>query len=101
MIPKGYVTIDGASLTLTHVDDSKQTFAIMLIAHSQEKLVLSSKKVGDKVNVEVDSAGKFVEKAVRRGLEEVLAREAEGGWLEAMVERVVERVLREKGVLAK
>ncbi|KAL7410069.1 riboflavin synthase [Mrakia frigida] len=101
LIPKGYVTIDGASLTLTNVDDKAQTFSIMLIAHSQEKLVLSSKKVGDKVNVEVDSVGKFVEKAVRRGMEEIMVGGGNGGALEGMVERVVERVLREKGVLPK
>lgn len=101
LIPKGYVTIDGASLMLTNVDDKAQTFSIMLIAHSQEKLVLSSKKVGDKVNVEVDSVGKFVEKAVRRGMEEIMVGGGNGGALEGMVERVVERVLREKGVLPK
>ena len=74
----------------------------MLIAHSQEKLVLSTKKVGDKVNVEVDSVGKFVEKAVRTGLEGVMDGRGEGGGaMVAMVERVVERVLREKGLLPK
>jgi len=62
---------------------------------------LSSKKVGDKVNVEVDSTGKFVEKAVRSGLEQLASgKGGEGGKaLEAMIEKVVERVLREKGVL--
>lgn len=100
LIPKGYVTIDGASLTLTNVDDSTASFSVMLIAHSQEKLVLSTKKVGDKVNIEVDSVGKFVEKAVRSGLESVMEGKGEGGGaMERMVERVVERVLREKGVL--
>ena len=37
LIPKGYVTIDGASLTITGVDDAKRRFSIMLIQHTQEK----------------------------------------------------------------
>ena len=59
LIEKGYITIDGASLTLTHVSpvsSSKREFGIMLIAHSQEKLTLTSKDVGGTVNIEVDTS---------------------------------------------
>jgi len=84
-IEKGYVTIDGASLTLTQVNDADRTFGIMLIAHSQEKLTLTSKKPGDSVNVEVDCMGKYV-----------LGSESR---LEAMVERIVEKRLRAKGLI--
>jgi riboflavin synthase len=78
----------------------------MLIAHSQTKLVLGKKSVGDKVNIEVDSVGKFVEMAVRRAFEGTSGEGSGknggvGGLVEGMVERVVERVLREKGVLPK
>ncbi|KXN88847.1 Riboflavin synthase, partial [Leucoagaricus sp. SymC.cos] len=41
LIPKGYVTIDGASLTLTGVSDADRTFGVMLIQHTQEKISLS------------------------------------------------------------
>ncbi|KAI0001880.1 Lumazine-binding protein [Russula vinacea] len=51
MIPKGYITIDGTSLTLTEVDDDKRTF-----------------EIGSKVNVEVDMVGKYVEKSVKAAL---------------------------------
>lgn len=74
----------------------------MLIAHSQTKLVLGKKAVGDKVNIEVDSVGKFVEMAVRRAFEGTAGpgdSGGVGGLVESMVERVVEKVLREKGVL--
>jgi len=57
----------------------------MLIAHSQEKLTLTSKKPGDSVNVEVDCMGKYV-----------LGSESR---LEAMVERIVEKRLRAKGLI--
>ncbi|GBE84814.1 Lumazine-binding protein [Sparassis crispa] len=90
----GYVAIDGASLTLTTVNDMQRTFGVMLIKHTQEKITLSKKPLGAKVNIEVDMLGKFVEKSVQAAL-------SGGGTsnLRAMVEKVVEDVLVEKGVV--
>lgn len=94
LIPKGYVTIDGTSLTLTECGGDG--FGIMLIAHSQEKVTLAGKEVGERVNVEVDSVGKFVGKAV----EGALSGQGElGRGLERLIERVVERVLRERKLI--
>lgn len=88
LIPKGYVTIDGASLTLTEVDDTQRTFSVMLIQHTQEKITLSRKQVGEKVNIEVDMVGKYVEKSV------VAALGGGGGQgIRTLVEKVVEEVL--------
>ncbi|GFZ43331.1 Riboflavin synthase [Saitozyma sp. JCM 24511] len=105
LVEKGYVAIDGASLTLTVVDDKEAKFGIMLIAHSQEKLTLTKKKVGnvrcaeeaplcvgmssryqpgDTVNIEVDCVGKYVLGSADR--------------IESLVERIVERKLKEKGL---
>jgi riboflavin synthase len=86
LVPKGFVTLDGTSLTLTEVDDKTQRFGVMLIAHTQEKVILSSKKPGDKVNVEVDVVAKTVAKVVL------------SGGLETLVEGIVEKVLRKKGL---
>jgi len=93
LIPKGYVTIDGASLTLTAVDDSRRTFGVMLIQHTQEKISLSKKAIGSKVNIEVDMVGKYVEKSV-------LAALAGGGGqgMRTLVERIVEDILAKKGI---
>lgn len=85
LVEKGYITIDGASLTLTEVDDAERTFGIMLIAHSQTKLTLTSKKEGDKVNIEADCVGKYVLGSQER--------------IERLVDGVVERKMREKGLL--
>ncbi|KAI0046618.1 Lumazine-binding protein [Auriscalpium vulgare] len=93
LIPKGYVTIDGTSLTLTVVNDAEGTFGVMLIQHTQEKITLSKKTVGAKVNIEVDMVGKYVEKSVVAALG--------GGGAEsvrALVEKVVEDVLAKKGL---
>jgi len=91
LIPKGYVALDGASLTLTDVNDAERTFEVMLIKHTQERITLGTKPVGEKVNVEVDMVGKYVEKSVRAALE--------GGGndvLKTMVRKVVEEVVAEK-----
>lgn len=106
VVEKGYVTIDGASLTVTRVEDGgegddgdnevgegegKGWWEVMLIAYTQEKVVTAGKGVGDEVNVEVDMVGKYVEKSVR-GYLEGLDGEGKGGGgvLEKMVEKIVE-----------
>lgn len=90
LLPKGYITLDGTSLTLTHVDDANLEFGIMLIEHSQKLVILKDKKVGEKVNVEFDTVAKGTEKVVRKMLEQ--------GALEGVVERIVRKVLAEKGL---
>ena len=91
LIPKGYVTIDGASLTVTAVDDKQGTFGVMLIQHTQQIITLGKKSVGAKVNVEVDVVGKYVEKSV------VAALGGGGGeGIKAMIEKVVEETLKNK-----
>ncbi|KAI1382195.1 Lumazine-binding protein [Hypoxylon crocopeplum] len=61
---KGYVALDGTSLTVTAVDDADAWFEVMLIAYTQAKVVLARKKVGDSVNVEVDVLAKYAEKSM-------------------------------------
>lgn len=68
LVVKGYVTLDGASLTVTEVDDRAQTFGVMLIQHTQERITLGHKAVGATVNVEVDMVGKYVLKSVEAAL---------------------------------
>ena len=40
------------------------TFSVSLIPHTQEKIILGSKKVGDIVNIETDLVGKYIERFV-------------------------------------
>lgn len=96
LIPKGFIAIDGASLTLTSVDDADHTFGVMLVAHTQSKIVLAAKPVGARVNIEVDMVGKYVEKAVQASLGGESG--AVGSGLSALIERVVENVLAKKGL---
>lgn len=61
---KGYVALDGTSLTVTAVDDAGGWFEVMLIAYTQEKVVLARKTAGESVNVEVDVLAKYAEKSM-------------------------------------
>lgn len=97
IIPKGFIALDGASLTVTTVSDADQTFGVMLIAHTQTKIDLGNKPVGGSVNVEVDMVGKYVEKSVSAAINNLV--ENESSPLNAYVERSVENILRKRGVL--
>lgn len=60
IVEKGFITIDGISLTVTGVVDS--TFSIAVIPYTWEHTVLRSKVIGDAVNLEVDIVAKYVER---------------------------------------
>ncbi len=62
VIPKGSIAIDGISLTV--VDLKKGSFTVSLIPHTAGITTLGLKKTGDKVNLEGDLIGKYVEKFV-------------------------------------
>ena len=87
VVEKGYITLDGASLTITGVDDLEGWWEVMLIAYTQEKVVMGRKQAGEEVNVEVDMVGKYVEKSVKGYFE------AEGDGREMkMLEKIVGRM---------
>jgi riboflavin synthase len=60
IIPKGSIAIDGISLTV--VDVEQESFRVSIIPHTAKETILSRKKAGDKVNLENDVIGKYVEK---------------------------------------
>ena len=93
IVEKGYVTLDGASLTVTQVNDAQGWFEVMLIAYTQEKVVTAAKKPGDWVNVEIDVVGKIVEKSVTAYLEGTLGKEGAPAILDKIVNRLVDEKL--------
>jgi riboflavin synthase len=96
IVEKGYVTIDGASLTVTKVQDGPEGWwEVMLIAYTQEKVVTASKKPGEQVNIEVDQVGKYVEKSVAGYFEG--ATNGEFAILEKMVAKLVDERLKALG----
>ena len=64
IIQKGSISIDGISLTVTHVDDS--SFSVSIIPHTLQETVLADRKIGDLVNLEVDMIAKYIEKLLFR-----------------------------------
>lgn len=60
IIEKGSVAIDGASLTVAYVDDF--LFKVSIIPHTADQTTLLRLKIGEKVNLECDIIGKYVEK---------------------------------------
>lgn len=59
VISEGSIAVDGVSLTVARLKNDEITLA--LIPHTLEKTTLSDLKVGDRVNVEVDLIGKYIE----------------------------------------
>lgn len=51
-ISKGSIAIDGTSLTITNIKNDE--LEVSLIPHTQDKSILSKKKLGDLVNIECD-----------------------------------------------
>ncbi|WP_410496527.1 riboflavin synthase [Cellulosilyticum sp. ST5] len=60
VVLKGSIAIDGISLTVADV--TKEYFKVSVIPHTKNKTTLLMKGVTDKVNLEVDIIGKYVER---------------------------------------
>jgi riboflavin synthase len=78
IVKKGSVAIDGISLTVVELDS--RSFSVAIIPHTLSATNLAGKGTGDKVNIEVDIIGKYVEKLLGRkdpgsGLMELLKEE--------------------------
>ena len=64
VVAKGSIAIDGISLTVNECRAGE--IEMTLIPYTLEKTTLMNKKVGNRVNVEVDILGKYVEKLLDR-----------------------------------
>ena len=60
VVQKGFVAVDGTSLTV--VDCSETRFTFTVIPHTRQNTVIGSRSVGDRVNIEVDILAKYVER---------------------------------------
>lgn len=76
VVTKGYITLDGTSLTV--VDVGPDWFSVTLVAYTQSHIVMPSKKTGDKVNIEVDVLGKYVERLIQHGVANLTAPSTTG-----------------------
>ncbi|KAI9594272.1 riboflavin synthase alpha chain [Syncephalis fuscata] len=88
IIPKGFVALDGTSLTVCDVNypvgaqvsatgEEGPWFNVMLIAYTQGHVVLPKRQVGDRINIEVDMLGKYVERVLSSSITEANSHSAD------------------------
>ncbi len=63
IVEKGYVSLDGVSLTIARVDGDR--FAVALIPETLKRTTLGRKGVGDSVNIEADPVARYVAAQLR------------------------------------
>ena len=66
LIPVGSITLDGISLTVARLDDEALTVAI--IPHTWTHTTVHAWQPGRRVNLEFDVIGKYVVRALERGI---------------------------------
>jgi riboflavin synthase len=64
IVMKGFITLDGVSLTIAAL--GKTFFEVALIPHTAERTTLGALAPGDLVNVETDVLAKYVERLVKK-----------------------------------
>jgi riboflavin synthase len=65
IVEKGSVAIDGISLTVNECRGNE--FSVTIIPFTSERTTIGGKRVGDRVNVETDIIGKYVQKFLTGG----------------------------------
>lgn len=66
IVAKGYIAVDGSSLTVGETDHQKGLFVLHLIPETLKLTNFSRKKIGDLVNIELDYKTKLIVDTVER-----------------------------------
>ena len=64
LLEKGYIAIDGISLTIGEINNSR--FNLHIIPETMRQTTIASKQVGDAVNIEIDSTTQTIVSTVER-----------------------------------
>lgn len=67
---KGYIAVDGSSLTVAEKNEQNSTFTVHLIPETIRLTHLGNKKVGDRVNIELDFKTQAIVSTFERFLRE-------------------------------
>jgi riboflavin synthase len=70
IVNKGFIAVDGASLTVVEADGF--SFSVSLVEYTQKQITLAKKKTGDVINLEVDIIAKYVERLKQNSSQEVM-----------------------------
>ena len=71
LFTKGYVALNGTSLTLTHVDKKVGEFRVSLIPETLAKTTFGQAHVGTLINVEIDRTTQAIVETVERVMQEM------------------------------
>lgn len=88
LFPKGYIAVNGASLTLATVDKKQGWFEVWLIPETLRMTSIGNKAVGDKLNIEIERGTQVTVDTIRDTIEENLGA----------LTPLFERLLQEQGV---
>ena len=88
MFAKGYIAINGASLTVAEADRQAGWFDVWLIPETRRATVFEDKRVGDAVNIEIERSTQVMVDTVRETVATSLGR----------LRPVLEALLAEKGL---
>jgi riboflavin synthase len=69
---KGYIAINGASLTVAEADRRERWFEVWLIPETLRMTTFADKQVGDALNIEIERGTQVVVDTVRDALDERL-----------------------------
>jgi riboflavin synthase len=64
VVPKGFIAVDGVSLTV--VEPAEDSFTVALIPYTLTHTIAGRYRVGDRVNLEADILGKYVEQLLQQ-----------------------------------
>ena len=67
IVEKGFIALDGISLTI--VDRCDTGFSVAIIPYTKDNTTLRSRQVGDRVNIEADITAKYLERLAAGYLE--------------------------------
>ena len=65
IVTKGFIAVNGVSLTVVDVDDDH--FSVAIIPYTQEHTNLTSMAVGGRVNIETDIVARYLERFILMG----------------------------------
>jgi riboflavin synthase len=69
---KGYIALNGASLTVAHVDKRASTFTVWLIPETLRMTTFGEKAIGSRINMEIERSTQITVDTIRYFLEERL-----------------------------
>ena len=65
VVEKGFVAVDGTSLTVCEVSRQEKWFTFMLVPYTQNKVIIPHTQIGGFVNIELDVMSKFAADSVK------------------------------------